>query len=31
MVLIVIITVDRRLMGERDIKYNGVDRDDDNC
>ena len=28
--LIMMITVDRRLMGERDIKYNGVDHDD-NC
>ena len=29
--LIMMIAVDRRLMGERDIRYNGVDRDDHNC
>ena len=28
--LIMMKAVDRRLMGERDIKYNGVDHDD-NC
>ena len=30
MLIVMIITVDRRLMGEMDIKYNGVDHDD-NC